>query len=277
MNYLEGNLAFPVCVKNVRTISSVKTNYNIFLDMKIKPRKFCISCGKEVTGRIKKCEECKIREKEHKCLLCDTMIIGREKKCPVCLAKEKEARRWKTCSICGTQFRLHDHQGGGNKVCQRCKDAKYMVAFKTIMLFFDEENPLNYLSLTEGIRNFSSIQRNLIQAITDYSEFKLSKIKFSGVPHNSQTWDHINAMTYFIENYLRDCILDPSKKNFPYFREYLLRYAVQFRVTPAQNMALAPFQAKGITPEQYINVVGPIEGKTIDESIEIIRTYFING
>jgi hypothetical protein len=151
------------------------------------------------------------------------------------------------------------------------------VAFKTIMNFFEEDNPLSYLNLTEGIRNFSSIQRNLIQAITDYPEFKIYKIKFLSVPPNSQTWDHVNAMTYFIENYLRDCILDPGKKNFPYFREYLLRYAVQFRVTPAQNMLLAPFQSIGITSAQYISVVGPIEDKSVQESIEIIKPYFING
>jgi len=244
--------------------------------MKVKKERYCISCGKVVSGRTKKCNECKEAEKKHACLSCGKMILGRNRKCQDCKDREKEAKRWKTCSICGETFRLEDHQRGGNKVCPRCKNAKYMVAFKTIMLFFEEDNPLNYLGLTEAIRIFSSIQRNLIQAITDFPEFKLYEIKFASVPSNSQTWDHVNAMTYFIENYLRSCILDPQKKNFQYFRDYLLQYAIQFRVTPAQNMALAKFQATGITPAQYISVVGPVIGKTIDESIDIIKDHFIN-
>jgi hypothetical protein len=243
--------------------------------MKQKKIRYCL-CGKELAGRTKKCSECKEKESLHKCLSCDNMIKGRDRKCPACIAIEKEAKRYKTCSICGQSFRLEDHQGGGNRVCPRCKDAKYRTAYKTIIGFFDEDNPLSYLGLSEGIRNFSSIQRNVIQAVTDFAEFKLRHIKFSSVPGNSQTFDHVNAMTYLIEKFIRDCIHDPSKKNFQYFRDYLLKYAVQFRVTPSQNMLLAKHQAIGVTPSQYISVVGPIEGKSVEESIEIIRPYFIN-
>jgi hypothetical protein len=242
--------------------------------MKEKKIRTCVSCGKEVSGRIKKCQECKDKEKQHKCMSCDTMITGRDRKCPACIAKEKEERRWKTCS-CGITFRLEDHQGGGVRVCPRCKDQDYLMAYNTIMDFFDKPTFL-YLPLEKRIRKFSSKQRNVIQAVTDYPEFKLTQIKFKSVPHNSPTWDHINAMTYFIEKYISDCIEDPSLRNFDYFRTYLLRYACQFRVTQKQNMKLAKHQAAGITPDQYINVVGPIEEKTIDESVDIIKQYFIN-
>lgn len=245
--------------------------------MKVKKERYCISCGKVVSGRTKKCNECKEAEKKHACLSCGKMILGRNRKCPECTAKEKEERRWKTCSICDSVFRLEDHQGGGNKICPRCKDAKYELAFNTIMLFFQSNNPLNYLPMPIRIREFASSERNIIQDTTGYSEFKITGVKFASVPSGSQTWDHVNSMTYFIENYINDCILYPSKMTFKYFKSYLLQYAVQFRVTQAHNMSLIVFQKTGITSAQYISVVGPIIGKTIDESIEIIKPYFING
>jgi len=245
--------------------------------MKVKKEKYCISCGKAVSGRTKKCKECKETEKLHACLSCGKMIRGRNRKCQDCLDKEREEGRWKTCSICGDVFRLKDHQGGGNKICHRCKDAKYKIAYNTIMTFFADDNPLDYLPMPVRIREFASSQRNIIQDTTGYSEFKITDVKFESVPPGSQTWDHVNSMTYFIERYITDCLADPAKKNFTYFREYFLKYAVQFRVTPQQNIALIPFQKIGIRSYQYISVVGKIIGKTIDESIEIVKPHFING
>jgi hypothetical protein len=245
--------------------------------MKIKKIRYCVSCGKEVSGRIKKCQECKDLEKLHKCMSCDEMIEGKQRKCPKCIAKEREARRWKTCS-CGITFRLEDHQGGGEKICKKCKDGDYKFVFRRITDFLNcPDEYWNDLSFEKKVRKFASKSRNDIQAITDYPEFKLNHIRFASVPKNSPTWDHINAMTYFIERYIWDCIEDPSKQNFDYFREYLLHYACQFRVTQKHNMDLAKIQRAGVTPDKYINVVGPIEGKTIEESIEIIKPYFIHG
>jgi hypothetical protein len=209
---------------------------------------------------------------------CGKIMVNRtsRQKCDECIEREWRLSRLRTCS-CGTTFMLMDHQNGGERICPRCKNAKYEVAFNTIMTFFNENNPLAYLNLPERIRTFSSIQRNVIQAVTDFAEFKLRHIKFQSVPYSSQTFDHVNAMTYLIENYIRECLSDSLKKNFEYFREYLLKYAVQFRVTPSQNMALARFQVTGITPSQYISIVGPIEGMTIKETEEAIREHFIHG
>lgn len=243
--------------------------------MKVKKIHYCVSCGAEVPGRTKKCNTCKEKEKLHQCSSCENMISGRERKCQDCKDREKEAKRWKTCS-CGITFRLDDHQSGGEKVCPRCKDEKFRTAHDDIMNFFDKPR-WAFLPLNERIHKTSSIRRNIIQAING-PEFKLFHIHFSKIPHNSTTWDHVNSMTYFIEKYISDCISDPSKKEFDYFKEYLLKYAIQFRVTPELNRKLSKYQTTGITPEQYISVVGLIEGtETIEESIEIIKPYFING
>ena len=244
-----------------------------------KVQRYC-KCGNPVFNRKRKCDECKERDalpKEKKCKSCDTMITGRSAKCQECKDKEAEAKRNKICSICGESFRLEDHQNASVKVCPRCKDAKYRMAFETIMLYFSIGNPLYYLNTKDQIRGFASMQRNIIQAVSMFPEFKLSHIKFVSVPKSSQTFDHINTMTFFIENYIRACRLDPRKKSYEYFRKYLLKYAVQFRVTPQQNMDLVKFQTTGITPEQYISVVGPIEGKSEVESIDSIREHFICG
>jgi len=208
---------------------------------------------------------------------CGRAVRVPQRTCQFCFDERAEAKRNKICNVCEEPFRLEDHQNASVKVCPRCKDARYKVAFDTIMTFFTDNPPLGYLSLNKQIRNFSSIQRNVIQAVTMFPEFRISSLRFASVPSNSQTFDHVNAMTYFIEYYINDCVNNEWKRDFGYFREFLLKYAVQFRVTPAQNMLLAKYQANGITPEKYIKVVGPLKGKTKKESIEIIRPHFING
>ena len=247
--------------------------------MSKKVQRYC-QCGNPVYNRKRKCDECKERDalpKEKKCISCDNMITGRSNKCQECKDKEAEAKRNKICNVCEEPFRLEDHQNASVKVCPRCKDAKYRVAFNTIMTFFDDDFPLTYLNLNKQVRNFASIQRNVIQAVTMFPEFRISNVKFASVPTSSQTFDHVNAMTYFIEYYINDCVYQEWKRDFKYFREFLLKYAVQFRVTPAQNMALVPFQAKGIKSHEYVSVVGPIKGMTEEETIKVIKPYFIHG
>lgn len=207
---------------------------------------------------------------------CGNPVKSPQRTCQECKDAEAEAKRWKICSVCGEEFRLQDHQSGAVKVCPRCKDAHWKMAHDTILLFFHPENPFDYLNEAK-VRKFASIQRNIIQAVTDYPEFKLRHIRFASVPRSSLTFDHINAMTYLIENYIYMVRDDFRMAEFEEFKRYLLKYAVQFRVTPEQNMTLAKYQANGITPEKYIEVVGPLVGKTEKESIEIIRPYFING
>lgn len=205
---------------------------------------------------------------------CGNIISARNKKCHECKEKEKERKRWKLCK-CGFIFKLEVFQGGGNRVCPQCKNEDYLEAHDTIMLFFDKPR-YSFLPIEKRIRKFANKQRNIIQASTDYAEFKLYNINFSSVSRNSKTWDHINAMTYIIENYISECISEPIKKDFSYFRGYLLKYAVQFRVTKKQNMELIKYQRTGITPKQYISVVGNMEGKTEVESIKEIEHHFIN-
>jgi len=208
---------------------------------------------------------------------CGNAVRVPQRTCQSCLDARAESKRWKVCNVCGEEFRLEDHQSASVKVCPKCKNAHWQMAYDTIMLYFEPKNSFNYLSENEKIRKFASIQRNIIQSVTDYPEFKLRHIEFESVPSSSLTFDHINAMTYLIENYIREVKANFGLSGYENFRDYLLKYAVQFRVTPAQNMALAKYQGSGITPEKYIDVVGPIKGKTIKESIEIIRPHFING
>ena len=243
-----------------------------------KSQRYC-KCGNPVYNRKRKCDECKERDalpKEKKCRTCDTMITGRSTQCQECKDREAEAKRNKVCTVCEAPFRLEDHQSASTRVCSRCKEAKYKVAFNTIMTFFDQDLPLKYLGPNNMVRIFASMQRNIIQSVSG-PEFRLLDIKFASVPPGSQCFDHINGMTRLIEEYVTDCIYNPEIRNFSYFRRYLLGCGCQFRVTPAQNMALAPFQSKGITSAQYVSVVGPIIGKTIDETIKIIKPYFIHG
>lgn len=243
-----------------------------------KAQRYC-KCGNPVYNRKRKCDECKERDalpKEKKCRTCDNMITGRAQQCQECKDREAEAKRNKVCSVCDTDFRLKDHQSASVKVCPICKDAKYKVAFNTIMTFFDEDLPLQYLGINRMIRIFASMQRNIIQSING-PEFRPLEIKFASVPSSSQTFDHINGMTHLIEEYLTDCIYNKELRDFAYFRKYLLKYGCQFRVTPSQNLSLAKFQSKGVTSAQYVSVVGPIIGKSIDETIKIIKPYFIHG
>ena len=208
---------------------------------------------------------------------CGNPVKSPQRTCQECRDREAEARRWKVCNVCGDAFRLEDHQSGSVKVCPRCKDAHWKMAHETVLLYFSPENPFDYLPEEERIRKFASVQRNIIQAVTDYPEFKLRHIHFESVPRSSLTFDHINAMTYLIENYIRQVREDYKMAEYEAFKEYLLKYSVQFRVTPEQNMTLAKYQATGITPEKYIEVVGPIKGMSIKKSIEKIRPHFING
>jgi len=250
--------------------------------MSNKKQRTCISCKNIVSGRTRKCQECKDKEKkakERKCISCEKIIIGRTRRCQECKDRIEDEKKNKICKRlgCGIKFRLEEGQKGQIRICPRCKEADFKMAFKTINLFFDDDNPYNYLSSEYRPRIFSSKQRNIIQAVTDYPEFKIKNIIFENVDIESKTWDHINTMTFFIENYLLECIKDPFKKTFVYFKEYLLKYAVQFKVNPKHNMNLISYQVKGITPEEYICVVGPIVDHTEKESVEIIRPHFING
>ena len=210
---------------------------------------------------------------------CGKLMICRtsKQKCDECKEREWRESRIRTCSTCESSFMLMDHQHGGESVCLKCKYDKYKSALYTIMGYFNPYNPFEHLGVKKSLRVFSSMYRNIIQDITGYPEFKIRHIRFASVPESSETWDHVNAMTYFIQYYLKICLEDPTKMDFEYFVKYLHKYAVQFKVTPAQNRELEKYQRTGITPEQYISVVGPIIGMTIKESIEAIREYFIHG
>lgn len=210
---------------------------------------------------------------------CGKLMVNRtsKQKCDECKEKKKRESRLRECSTCGSKFMLMDHQHGGESVCLRCKYDKYKFALVFFLQYFNLNNSFNHLGRNKSLRVFSSMCRNIVQDITGYPEFKIRDIRFASVPKDSETWDHVNAMTYFIQYYLQLCLSDPSKKDFEYFVKYLHKYAVQFKVTPEQNRRLERFQKTGITPEQYISVVGPIIGKTVKESVEIIREHFIHG
>ena len=63
--------------------------------------------------------------------------------------------------------------------------------------------------------------------------------------------------------------------------EFYKKYAKQFKVLKSHNQELRKYQKYGITPAQYISVVGRVieNGQilSIEDSIEKIRPYFIHG
>lgn len=241
----------------------------------------CLKCGKEIIGRTKKCQECKNKgkkSKEKKCISCENIVTGKTKKCQECKDKEYLESRTKVCPRCEKKFILEDHQHGRESICQECKENDYKFIFFRIKDFVD--NTYKFfpnISLEKKVHVFALKSRNDVQAVTDYREFKKYDIKFTSVKSSDRTFDHVNAMTFIIENYILEVLKDDRKLLFLYFKEYLLKYGVQFRVTQKHNIELIKYQIKGITPEEYISVVGLIKGYTEKESIEKIREYFING
>lgn len=223
---------------------------------------------------------------------CGNVLISPHKKCPECIEKERIENRTKTCS-CGNVFILDDNQNGNVTVCPRCKEADYKLAYITAELYFDKRDPYYYIrDIEERIRKFSSKERNIIQSVTGYPEFKIP-IKFESTPDKKPCWDHNNSMTNFLVDYLKIRVdqrknkikefLRSDKKKFEFFKNFLLKYGRQFPTTPEANQELIKYQIHGVTPSQYVGVVGKVVefygspvNKSVEESIEIIKPYFIN-
>jgi len=211
------------------------------------------------------------------CPKCSEPFLGKSHICQSCKDAEAEAKRWKVCD-CGNNFRLEDGQGGGTRVCPACKEDDYDFFFKRAVLYFNGKFFPRAKSEDERMYKYASKSRNDIQSTTGYANFKMM-YHFENVDWKvDNTWEHINSMTFLIYNFLKRCLEDPSRKNYNYARNYLLKYGVQFRTSAAQNYALVPFQTSdnGVTPEQYISIVGNIKGKTKEETIDIIKKHFIN-
>jgi hypothetical protein len=244
---------------------------------KTKKINFCIVCNTIVIGRVKKCDECKRKAKEHPCKICGKPITGKARKCQVCKDREAEQKRIKTCE-CGTVFILTPDQKGLVRTCPLCREGDYKFAHRRVSDFID--NPDEYyphIPIEGRIRKFASKSRNDVQSTSDYSSFKMSGFKFQSNNQGKPTMDHVNAMTYIIEYYIKQCFAGNFINTLENFKKYYDRYAVQFPVSREHNEKLRVYQAKGVTPEQYISVVGPLVGKTAEESIEIIRPHFIHG
>ena len=211
------------------------------------------------------------------CKTCSEPLIAPKHICPTCRDAELEAKRWKICE-CGNNFRLEDDQGGGTRVCPACKEDDYDFFYTRAISYFEHKYFPRAKSEDERMYKYSSKARNDIQATTGYSNFKMP-YQFENVDWSvDKTWEHINSMTNSYYTFLKRCKEDPSRKNFHYARNFLLKYGVQFRTSAAQNQALIPFQNKpgGITPSEYIAIVGNLKGKTKEETIDIIKDHFIN-
>lgn len=213
--------------------------------------------------------------KFRECKYCQSPFLGSKHTCPACEARFAEALRWVDCS-CGEKFRLEDHQNRQTRVCPKCKEEDYRFYCNRILNYFDENYYPRAKTEEERMYKFASKSRNDVQSVTGYSNFKMMYF-FENVDwkiHN--TWEHINSMTFLTYNLLKELGKDKSKRNYEYISDYLLHYGVQFRTSAEQNQALIEFQTDGVTPEEYISVVGNIKGKTKDETIAIIKKHFIN-
>ena len=212
----------------------------------------------------------------NECTECSGPVIAPKRICQSCRDAEEEAKRWKVCTTCGESFRLEDHQSAITKICSACKEEEFYWCYERTMLYFNKEFFNRIKDPEKKVTRFALKARNDIQSTTEYSEFK-KLYKFENVDwKEDKTFDHINSMSYILSNFLKRCIENPKLRNYNYFRNYLLKYGVQFRTSQRQNYDLIEFQREGITPEQYLSVVGNIKGKTKEESINIIKKHFIN-
>lgn len=210
------------------------------------------------------------------CKDCGDPHLRPQQICFSCKAKRDEEARWITCS-CGEKFRLEDEQNRQTKKCPKCKEDRYFSFYTSVMTYFHWDHFTRF-SLEDRIHEFAMVRRNEVQSATPFSNFKLP-YEFVNVNWKiDKTWEHINSMTILIESLVKILIDDESKRTFEFVREYLLKYGVQFRTSASQNLALIPYQSKpgGITPEEYISIVGNIKGKTKEETIDIIKKHFIN-
>lgn len=219
------------------------------------------------------------------CKDCQGPVISPKRICDDCLEQRDLEERTKICSVCRDSFEV---ERGGNKrlkVCDRCKKAKYRLAHKTVLLYFDEDNPLLYLKDPDIIAQvFSSVERNIIQSITEFPEFLLD-IQFENVDYTKpgeNTREHINGMLSTIKKYILECLTDELKKKYEKWEKHLFQYGCQVITSKKHNQQLKDFQNKpgGITPREYISVVGRVikNGKilSIEKSINILKPYFIN-
>ena len=210
------------------------------------------------------------------CKDCGSPFLGRVHKCQSCIDAEIETKRHKECTICGEVFRLKDGQSGVTRICPDCKEEDIYWCYKRTILYFDEEFFKRISSDTKRMERFALKARNDIQSITEYSEFKKDYV-FENVDWKiDTTYDHINSMSYILSNFIKKCNENPKLKNYEYFRNYLLKYGCQFRTSQKQNYDLIQYQKTGVTPEEYISVVGNSKNKTKEETIAIIKKHFIN-
>lgn len=214
----------------------------------------------------------------NKCPGCGELMVNRtsKQKCDKCKEREWRLSRLKVCS-CGSTFMLQDHQHGGERVCPACREGDYKFVFRRISDFIS--NPHWYwphINMKDRIRKFASKSRNDVQSTTDYRNFKMYDLEFQNNNQKVPTMDHINAMTYIIEHYIEGCLSGKYKLDLDEFKDYYNKYAVQFPVSQKDNLKLREFQVKGVTPEEYISIVGPLKNLSIEESIEKIRKHFIN-
>lgn len=211
---------------------------------------------------------------------CGKLMVNRtvKQKCDECKEREWRESRLRSCSACGANFMLHDHQHGGERICEACREQDWKFLFRRISDFvLHTDEYFGNLPLDRKIHRFALKSRNDIQAVTDYRNFKMYHFKFQNNNQKTPTMDHINAMTHIIEYFIRGYFSGKYKLDYDVFREYLLKYAVQFPVTQRDNLALREFQARGIKPEEYVEVAGPLEDHTHEETIEAIREHFIHG
>ena len=241
--------------------------------------KYCSVCSTSIVPKKgQKCNQCKskiaedLRISKMKFCSCGVEVFNGSKKCNSCKDIEK---RTITCS-CGT---VHVRKiGYTSSKCQQCRAENLANVFCSVKGFFD---PImgnvygSHKSMSKRIRSFAGDNRNAIKEVTRFPEF-IMPYRFKNVPKDAKCADHINGMLFTMENYLHMVIDDPSKLNMKDFKRYIKRYGVKFMITQAQNLGpLKKFQKTGVSPSQYISIVGEIRDKTFTESVDIIKYHFI--
>jgi hypothetical protein len=211
------------------------------------------------------------------CKRCNEPFLGSKQICSKCEEEIAEELRWVECS-CGEKFRLEDNQNRQTRVCPACKEEDYEFYCNRILNFFEKPYYSRSKDKEERMYKFASKARNDVQSVTGYSNFKMH-YHFENVDWKvDNTWEHINSMTFLTYNLLKTLYNDSSKRTKEYITDYLLHFGVQFRTSANQNQSLIQYQSKpeGITPREYISIVGSIKGKSVEETVSIIKKHFIN-
>ena len=186
----------------------------------------------------------------------------------------------KTCK-CGKEFNPVDKR---KKLCEDCRKVKAITKYNdfcyTLLAYVQNLNGIaDLISFYDYINQRASELRNLIK---DYSpktlNFRLD-FEFENVKKVRDsvkvTHDHLNG----VKQVAMVCLIlmnNGKISNVEEFEAFLNSMCMQVEVAKAMNDSdLKVLQRNFVKPVDYIDVVGNIVGYSREESIEMIKPYFL--